>query len=140
MQRFNCTVNLYNGMNFRIPKKNITVAEAQILMTIHGADCLHDIQPIKNDRTPAAKEVARLNEVYGDETVAHIFPGPVPRLPVQFADIGLVRRTGGKGIVHMSHAEADPNATDDHGEADEEAPTKDAQSRDEDATEETAAA
>lgn len=85
MQIINAMLRLGGDIRNSVPKPRITVAEAQVLRAIHGADALDAVEPLDEeiDITPK-REVERLSEVYvgrdpdGRPLVAGAFAGGIP--------------------------------------------------------------
>ena len=85
MQIANVMVALGGDAGTTVPKYEITVSEIEVLRAIHGADAVHDIEPIGEIARSDREEIARLREVYGQATmdgpngkigiVSNLFPG-----------------------------------------------------------------
>ena len=80
---------LLNGEVLNTVVKPVTPAEAMLLKSIHGHDCIAN--PVSNgtiDRAPAV-EIERLRKLYGVKAFSKVFPGALPRLPISLAEAGI---------------------------------------------------
>lgn len=75
MKRYDCNVNLGGPILHLVPKKQISAAEMQILIHLHGDDCLRDVREFGNDKTVHLEEYDRLREHYDEDVVKKLF-GP----------------------------------------------------------------
>jgi hypothetical protein len=73
---------LINGEVLNTVVKPVTVAEAVILKSLHGSDCL--LNPVSDK-----DESDRLRSVYTDKVVRKVFPGSIPSLPKTFSEVGI---------------------------------------------------
>lgn len=100
MQVCKCSVLIGGDRNHVVNKKDVTVAEIEILRVLHGEDAVIDIKPTKQDTRKHADELARLKTIYrkrlpgpdasGQKNIVDIvYSGPRPKLPANLKDIGV---------------------------------------------------
>jgi len=95
MELANVMVALGNDRGNTVPKYDVTPAEIAVLCTIHGADAVFDIEPTGETVERGHKEERdRLLGVYlaadgGRPRVLDVYPGQMPVLHTQIADLGL---------------------------------------------------
>lgn len=99
MQLCDVDVCLAGDRNHVVPKRNVSVAELEVLRAIHGEDAIQNIKPRGNQRVSTAEELDRLRRKYRGNVateaglsrgiVDQIFRGPRPSLPTTLNDIGL---------------------------------------------------
>lgn len=80
MKRYDCNVNLGGPILHLVPKKQVSAAEMQILIHLHGDDCLREIKEFGNDKTVHLEEYDLLKERYGEEIVKRLFGARVKSL------------------------------------------------------------
>ena len=89
MEVANCMVALSGSMLSIVPKRDVTPAEALVLLAIHGEGSVKRLERTTNDKRSHREEVDRLKSIYRDDVIASMFPGLNPQLPVTFKDAGL---------------------------------------------------
>jgi hypothetical protein len=89
MELCNATVRLGGSVGHTVEKVDLTPPEIAVLRRIHGQDAVINIAPVRMDKRGHAVERARLEQLYGDQVVAEMFPGTMAKLPVMLKDIGL---------------------------------------------------
>jgi hypothetical protein len=94
MQIANATLALGGDHGNTVPKYGITVAEAVLLMHIHGTDALTEIEPLGEIERSDREEIARLTEVFArpegtPSPVRAIYPGAMARVHRSFAELGI---------------------------------------------------
>mgnify|MGYP005848280495 CR=1 FL=1 len=121
MQIVKCNVHLSSDRNHVVTKTGVTVAEIEILRTLHGEDAVTDIYPTKQDTRKHADELDRLRRVYkrklpgpdakGSKNVVDIvYPGPRPNLPATLKDIGVDYPKGASAEEKKAEAKAKAEA------------------------------
>lgn len=80
---------LINGEVLNTIVKPVTPAEALVLKSIHGHDCI--ARPVFNGEITRSneEEADRLRKIYGDKTFRKVFPGALPRLPISLGEAGV---------------------------------------------------
>lgn len=78
---------LLNGSVQNTTVREATAAEIVILRSIHGDDAVINITPVKGVSFSHSEEVDRLKRFYGDETFKKVFPGSVPKLPMDLKEV-----------------------------------------------------
>lgn len=95
MELANVIVALGNDKGNTVPRYGVTAAEIAVLCTIHGPDAVFDIEPTGETVERGHKEERdRLMEFYraadgGRPRVLDVYPGQMPVLHTQIADLGL---------------------------------------------------
>jgi hypothetical protein len=100
MQLCNCKLSLSGDRNHVVFKRDVSVAEIEILRALHGPDSVTDIVPTRMQRGVAGAAVLdELRRKYKGNVatiegpkrgiVDLVFPGPRPALPSSVKDIGL---------------------------------------------------
>jgi hypothetical protein len=78
---------LLNGSLQNTVVREATAAEIVLLRSIHGDDAVVNVTPIKFQARSQAEEIDRLKKFYGDETFKKVFPGSVPKLPMDLSEV-----------------------------------------------------
>lgn len=96
MQQAKCLVALGGIRPGTSVPKTVTAAEAAVLMAIHGAGAVYDIEPLDEDSPRSqAEEIARLRRIYGNRNsdgvrvIDNVYPGRNPDLHEGFDELGL---------------------------------------------------
>ena len=96
MELANIMLALGNDRGNTIPKYDVTPAEIVVLLRIHGEDAVFDIEPTGETAVErgSREERARLLEAYravdgSEPVVMQVYPGQMPVLHTQIADLGL---------------------------------------------------
>ena len=95
MELANIMLALGNDRGNTIPKYDVTPAEIVVLLRIHGEDAVFDIEPTgETVERGSREERARLLEAYravdgSEPVVMQVYPGQMPVLHTQIADLGL---------------------------------------------------
>jgi len=96
MELANVLLALGGDRNNTVPKYEVTAAEIAVLAAIHGADAVHDIEPLEKTRTVSFKEEReRLLGLYPAKNednkliVLEVYPGVAPVLHTEIATLGL---------------------------------------------------
>lgn len=88
MEVASCTVNLAGNVLHQV-NKEVTPAEAQILLHVHGEGSVVNLKRKTNDKRSHREEFERLCDTYREKVVRALFPGLNPSLPITFADASL---------------------------------------------------
>lgn len=89
MQLYDCRVRHANAPQMVIAKEGVTAAEIMLLRHLHTAEAVTNIVPTREARLQQAKERDRLVQSFGAKVFAAVFPGTMPRLPVNLTEAGL---------------------------------------------------
>ena len=111
MELANVLLALGGDRNNTVPKYEVTAAEIAVLAAIHGADAVHDIEPLDKTRTVSFKEEReRLLGLYPAKNednkliVLEVYPGVAPVLHTEIATLGLDESLF-KAVQHAKPAE-----------------------------------
>lgn len=94
MKTYRCRVHHAGNRDMAIDKTGVTPAEIVLLKHVHGADSVVAVEFERDRSVQQAKERARLADLYGRKVFAQVYPGSVPRLPMDLSEAGL-REDGG---------------------------------------------
>lgn len=89
MQLYQCQVRHAGSRDMVIYKEDMSPADIVLLKHLHGADSIVGVSPTREAKRQHVKERERLVDTYGAKVFASVFPGAVPRLPMNLAEAGL---------------------------------------------------
>lgn len=85
------TVRLKLNDSCDVPVRNVTPPEAMILMQIHaenaGGTAIKQVTITGDSQISLVAEKKRLSESYNTDVVEKLFPGAIPRMPMNFLEI-----------------------------------------------------